>query len=113
MSSTHQELRLKNDEVQELLLGRWAEDRRQLRKMMEDPVFHYQFNLTKEEQRELTFNSCKNWLIANLSARLTPRNLVDEITQEPMLPGLLRCFMPIHLCRLKAESSGAYLVLLF
>lgn len=73
MSSTHQELRLKNDEVQELLLGRWAEDRRQLRKMMEDPVFHYQFNLTKEEQRELTFQQLQELADRELIGKAYPK----------------------------------------
>src|SRR5699024_247107 len=73
MSSTHQELRRKNDEVQELLLGRWAEDRRQLRKMMEDPVFHYQFNLTKEEQRELTFQQLQELADRELIGNAYPK----------------------------------------
>ncbi|NWN87132.1 MAG: acyl-CoA dehydrogenase family protein [Micrococcaceae bacterium] len=54
MSSQHKDLRLDQDTLQELLLGPWAEDRRQIRKIMEEPVFHHQFNLTKEEQRDLT-----------------------------------------------------------
>lgn len=59
MSSKHTDLRLNQDELQELILGPWAEDRRSIRKMVEDPIFHYQFNLTKEEERELTLNQLK------------------------------------------------------
>jgi len=73
MSSTHQELRLKHDEVQELLLGPWAKDRRQIRKMMEEPIFHYQFNLTKEEQRELTFQQLQELADRKLIGKAYPK----------------------------------------
>src|SRR5699024_11159970 len=53
------DIRIDQDELQELLLGQWADDRRQMRKMMEEPVFHHQINLTKEEHRELTLNQLK------------------------------------------------------
>src|SRR5690625_2128891 len=54
MSPTQTELRLDQDELQELLLGPWAEDRRKMRKLMEDPLLHYQINHAMEEHRELT-----------------------------------------------------------
>ncbi len=73
MSSTHQELRLKHNEVQELLLGPWAEDRRQLRKNMEEPIFHYQFNQTKEEQRELTFQQLQELADRKLIGKAYPK----------------------------------------
>src|SRR5699024_11324751 len=56
MSATHTDLKINQEELQEHVLGPWAEDRRKMRKLMEDPIFHHQFNLTKEEQRELTLN---------------------------------------------------------
>lgn len=54
MTEKHKNLSIDQDELQNQLLGPWAEDRRKVRKAMEEPVFHYQFNLTKEQQRELT-----------------------------------------------------------
>lgn len=73
MSSQHKDLRLDQEELQELLLGPWAKDRRQIRKVMEEPVFHYQFNLTKEEQRELTLNQLQELADRKLIGKAYPK----------------------------------------
>lgn len=73
MSSNHKNLRLNQDELQERLLGPWAEDRRQLRKVMEEPIFHYQFNLTKEDQRELAMQQIQELADRKLIGKAYPK----------------------------------------
>lgn len=73
MSSKHKNLRVNQDELQEHLLGPWAEDRRQLRKIMEEPIFHYQFNLTKEDQRELAMQQIQELADRKLIGKAYPK----------------------------------------
>src|SRR5690625_7168816 len=73
MSSKHQDLRLDQDELQELLLGSWAQDRLQVRKTMEDPFFHHQVNTTKEEQREQTLNQIQELADRKLIGKAYPK----------------------------------------
>lgn len=73
MSSKHKNLQINKDELQEHLLGPWAEDRRQLRKIMEEPIFHYQFNLTKEDQRELTLQQIQELADRKLIGKAYPK----------------------------------------
>ncbi|WP_022870799.1 acyl-CoA dehydrogenase family protein [Yaniella halotolerans] len=73
MSSKHKNLQINKDELQEHLLGPWAEDRRQLRKIMEEPIFHYQFNLTKEDQRELTLRQIQELADRKLIGKAYPK----------------------------------------
>src|SRR5699024_208462 len=73
MSTTQQDLSIDQQQIQELLMGPWAEDRRAIRALMEDPVFHYQFNLTKEEQRELTLNQLKELAERKVIAKAYPK----------------------------------------
>ena len=73
MSSKHKNLRVNQAELQEHLLGPWAEDRRQLRKIMEEPIFHYQFNLTKEDQRELAMQQIQELADRKLIGKAYPK----------------------------------------
>lgn len=73
MSSKHKNLRVNKDELQQHLLGPWAEDRRHLRKVMEEPLFHYQFNLTKEDQRELTLQQIQELADRKLIGKAYPK----------------------------------------
>ncbi|HIY86043.1 MAG TPA: acyl-CoA dehydrogenase family protein [Candidatus Yaniella excrementavium] len=73
MSSEHKNLRVNKDELQQHLLGPWAEDRRHLRKVMEEPLFHYQFNLTKEDQRELTLQQIQELADRKLIGKAYPK----------------------------------------
>src|SRR5690625_7385948 len=78
MSPTQTELRLDQDELQELLLGPWAEDRRKMRKLMEDPLFHHQFNLTMEEHRELTLKQLQELADRKVIRKAYPRKFGGE-----------------------------------
>ncbi|MDN6638854.1 MAG: acyl-CoA dehydrogenase family protein [Yaniella sp.] len=73
MASKHKNLRVNQAELQEHLLGPWAEDRRQLRKIMEEPIFHYQFNLTKEDQRELAMQQIQELADRKLIGKAYPK----------------------------------------
>lgn len=73
MSSKHKNLRVNQAELQEHLLGPWADDRRQLRKIMEEPIFHYQFNLTKEDQRELAMQQIQELADRKLIGKAYPK----------------------------------------
>lgn len=70
--SSYKNIRLNHDELQEHLLGPWAQDRRQIRQVMEEPKFHYQFNLTKEDQRELTLQQIQELADRNLISKAYP-----------------------------------------
>lgn len=72
MSSKYKNLQVKQDELQELLLGRWSEDRRQIRKIMEDPFFHHPFNITKEEHRQVTLEQIQELANRKLIGKAYP-----------------------------------------
>src|SRR5699024_8674318 len=69
------------EELQEHVLGPWAEDRRKMRKLMEDPIFHHQFNLTKDEQRELTLNQLQELADRKVIGKAYPKAFVFFATK--------------------------------
>src|SRR5699024_9641329 len=73
MSSEHKNLRVNKDELQQHLLGPWAEDRRHLRKAREVPFFHYQSNFTKEDHRQLTLQHIKELADRKLIGKAYPK----------------------------------------
>lgn len=92
MSSKHKDLRLDQNELQELLLGPWAEDRRQIRKVMEEPGFHYQFNLTKEEQRELTLQQLHELADRKLVGKAYPKEFGGQENPGGNVAGFAEMF---------------------
>ena len=92
MSSKHTDLRLDQDELQELILGPWADNRRNMRKLMEDPIFHYQFNLTLEEQRELTLNQLKELADRKVIGKAYPKEFGGQANPGANVAGFAEMF---------------------
>lgn len=92
MSSKHQDLRLDQDELQELLLGSWAQDRLQVRKTMEDPFFHHQVNTTKEEQREQTLNQIQELADRKLIGKAYPKRFGGQENPGANVAGFAEMF---------------------
>lgn len=83
---------LDQDYLEELLLGPWAEDRRAVRKLMEDPIFHYQFNLTKEEQRELTLNQLQELADRKVIGKAYPKKFGGQDNPGANVAGFAEMF---------------------
>ncbi|HEY4535976.1 MAG TPA: acyl-CoA dehydrogenase [Enteractinococcus sp.] len=92
MSLKHKDLQVDQNELQDLLLGPWAEDRRQMRKMMEDPIFHHQFNLTKEEQRELTLNQLRELATRKVIGKAYPKEFGGQENPGANVAGFAEMF---------------------
>lgn len=92
MSLKQKDLRIDQDELQQLLLGPWADDRRQMRKMMEEPVFHHQFNLTKEEHRELTLNQIKELAARKVIGKAYPKEFGGQENPGGNVAGFAEMF---------------------
>ena len=92
MSATHIDLKINQEELQEHVLGPWAEDRRKMRKLMEDPIFHHQFNLTKEEQRELTLNQLQELADRKVIGKAYPKAFGGEENPGGNIAGFSEMF---------------------
>ncbi len=92
MNSTQTDLRLDQEELQELVLGRWAEDRRKMRKLMEDPIFHHQFDLTIAEHRELTLNQLKELADRQVIRKAYPKQFGGQESPGGNIAGFAEMF---------------------
>src|SRR5690625_466111 len=92
MNSTQTDLRLDQEELQELVLGRWAEDRRKMRKLMEDPIFHHQFDLTIAEHRELTLNQLKELADRQVIRKASPKEFGGQESPGGNIAGFAEMF---------------------
>lgn len=92
MAEKHQNLNLRHDEIEDLVLGPWAEDRRQVRKLMEDPFFHHQFNITKEEQRELTLNQLQELVKRGVINKAYPKEFGGQDNPGANVAGFAEMF---------------------
>lgn len=92
MSSKHKNLRVKQNELQELLLGPWAQDRRQIRKAMEEPAFHHQFDLTIAQHRELTLQQLQQLADRKLIGKAYPKEFGGEDNPGANVAGFAEMF---------------------
>ena len=92
MTKTHTDVRIHQEELEAHILGPWAEDRRKVRKLMEDPIFHYQFNLTKEEQRELTLKQLQELADRKIIGKAYPKEFGGEENPGANIAGFSEMF---------------------
>lgn len=65
-------LSIDSQQINDLLLGQWKDDRRHVRRQVEDPVFHFVDNETKEEQRERVLGQIKELADRGMVQRAYP-----------------------------------------
>lgn len=92
MSAKHTNLKLNQAELQDHVLGPWAEDRRQVRKMMEDPFFHHPFNLPKEEHRELTLKQLQELADRKVIGKAYPKEFGGQESPGANIAGFAEMF---------------------
>ncbi|GAA4109424.1 acyl-CoA dehydrogenase family protein [Enteractinococcus coprophilus] len=92
MSLKQKDLRVEQDQLQELLLGPWAADRRQVRKMMEEPIFHHQFDLTMEEHRELTLKQIQELADRKVIGKAYPKEFGGQESPGANVAGFAEMF---------------------
>lgn len=92
MSAKHTDLKLNQAELQDHVLGPWAEDRRQVRKLMEDPFFHHPFNLSKEEHRELTLQQLQELADRKIIGKAYPTEFGGQASPGANIAGFTEMF---------------------
>ena len=92
MPTTNTDVKLNHDELLDHVLGPWAEDRRHVRKLMEDPIFHHPFNVTKEEHRELTLQQLHELVDRNIIGKAYPKEFGGQGNPGANVAGFAEMF---------------------
>lgn len=92
MSTRQKHLRLNQNELQDLVLGPWADDRRQMRKIMEEPIFHDQFDLSLAEHRELTLAQIQELADRKLIGKAYPEEFGGQSNPGGNVAGFAEMF---------------------
>lgn len=92
MSTRQKQLRLNQNELQDLVLGPWADDRRQMRKIMEEPIFHDQFDLSLAEHRELTLAQIQELADRKLIGKAYPEEFGGQSNPGGNVAGFAEMF---------------------